>query len=163
MTQVSERERRETEEFEARRAKKIQRTGPVTLLILIVLLVLVGLTTAIDMRRRNTPGGTALSWVEAATFGDCERYAELSVPPAGDADPRTSGVVCGALRAGTQANREAQTTITVRLIGSRDGEATVDVERTGQATMRAEINLVREGGRWRVVLDGDACNPIGCP
>lgn len=162
MADISARELRETEDFEAQRERKIRRTGPLALLILIILLLLVGWTTAIDMRRLNTPGGTALSWVEAATFGDCSRYRDLSVPPEGVRENRTSGAVCSALRARTQSNREQQTTIVVRLISSRTGEATVDVEQIDQPTRRAEVNLVKRDGRWKVVLDGDTCNPVGC-
>lgn len=160
MAEISARERRETEDFEAQRERKIRRTGPLTLFLLIVLLVLVGWTTAIDMRRLNTPGGTALSWVEAATFGDCTRYRELSVRP--DDERRSAGDVCTTLRERTKTNRDQQQTIVVRLIGSRSGEATVDVERIGQPTKRAEVNLVKRDGRWRVVLDHDTCDPVGC-
>lgn len=165
---TSAREQREVEEFERQREAKIRRTVPLTQLVLIVLLLAFGITYVIDQRRLNSPGGTALSWAQAATFGVCNRYLDLSVPPPGVDEPRSDRQVCSELRARTQRNREEQTLIIVRLVASSSrGEATVTLERRQQIgdpveTARAEINLVKRDGRWRVVLDGDACNPLGC-
>lgn len=164
---TSAREQRETEAFELQREAKIRRTVPLTQLVLILLLLAFGITYVIDQRRLNSPGGTALSWAQAATFGVCNRYLDLSVPPPGTSEPRSDRQVCSELRARTQRNREEQTLIIVRLVASSEGEATVTLERRQQLgdpleTARAEINLVQRDGRWRVVLDGDACNPLGC-
>lgn len=165
---ISARERREIAELERKRAAKIRRTAPITQLVLIVLVVLTGMAFIVDQRRLNSPGGTALSWAQAATFGVCNRYLDLSVLPMGVTEPRTQDQVCADLRAQTERNRNEQQLIIVRLVDSSDqGAATVVLQRRQQIgdpieTARAQLNLVKSDGRWRVVLDAHACDPIGC-
>jgi len=47
---------------------------------LLALTLAVGTIAAIDLRRLQTPRGTALAWTGAAVFGDCTAYLALSVP-----------------------------------------------------------------------------------
>ncbi len=154
------------ERLARQRASSVRRTPAVTIGILLVLLLAVGVVTAVDLRRLDTPGGAAQSWVEAALIGDCDRFALLAADPPDRVEQRTDDEVCDALRSGTQDNRDNSASISVRLESARDagdgtGEAVVVVTRD-EVDTPVRLNLV-ETDRWRVVLDGDACNPVGCP
>ena len=63
--------------------KRRRRGPPILLGTLLALTLAVGVTTAIDLRRLQTPGGAALAWTGATLFGDCTRYLNLSVPDVG--------------------------------------------------------------------------------
>jgi len=92
---------REEKQLEADRRRKMRRQPLILLGVLNALVLAVGTTAALDLRRLQTPGGTALAWVEAAVFGDCSVYRELSVPDRGTVERRTGMAVCKDLKAAT--------------------------------------------------------------
>lgn len=149
-------------------AQRVRRT-PVVLLALLALLVLgVGLVSSADLRRLQTPRGTALAWTEAAVFGDCRGYDHLSVRPPGAAaapDRRTGDQRCAALRQRSQDARLHSGSIRLDAGPARQvgGAATVEVRLTRDGAVRTTaLSLVRRGGGWAVVRDAVACSQIGC-
>ena len=150
--------------LEPQRQRSIAR-GPIGLIAVLLLLSLaVGVVAAIDLRRLQTPRGTALAWTGAAVFGDCTAYERLSVAPR---DDRRDDVRCTVLRERTQEAREtaAQIGIDVLSVEQRGREASVEVEvRRPTGTRRAVLPLQRKGDGWAVVLDDRVCALVGgCP
>ena len=137
--------------------KRVERSPYVLLGVLLALVLGVGVTAAVDLRRLDTPEGAALSWAEAAVFGDCTRFVLLSSPdPTGGDDARREQL-CRDLA--TRAGALAPLT-RVRLIAARPGSAELVVERPdGPVPFR--VALV-DDGRWKVVVDEAACRPVGC-
>ncbi len=158
MTEPRADRRRQAEDaLQARTDRRVERTPYVVVGVLAGLVLLVGATLAVDLRRLDTPRGAALSWTEAAVFGDCTRFRLLSAQPAGRVETRSAEEVCAALRARTSDGRLAR----VRLVDARPGSAYVVVERP-DGQVPARLTLV-DDGRWRVVLDDAACATVGCP
>ena len=150
------------------RAKRVRRT-PTVLIALLALLVLgVGLVSSADLRRLQTPRGTALAWTEAAVFGDCRGYDRLSVRPPGEPvapDLRTGDQRCNDLRERSQDARLHSGSIRLDAgpVALADGTATVEVRLSRAGSVRtASLALVRRGGGWAVLRDGAACGQIGC-
>lgn len=140
----------------------------------------VGLVASADLRRLQTPRGTALAWTEAAVFGDCRGYAKLSVRDPGEAldtdaqtdartdtrtDTRTDEQRCRDLRRGSEDARLHSGTIgldAIRVV-QRGSSATVQIRLTRDRTARtALLFLVRKGSGWAVVRDTVACSQVGC-
>ncbi len=131
--------------------------------MLVVLSLAVGTVAAIDLRRLQTPRGTALAWTGAAVFGDCTAYDRLSIAPA--SERRSDAAVCRALRASTEDARAAAATIGIELrsVEQRGREATAVVEiRRGQDETSVELPLRRKGDGWGVVLTDQVCRDVGC-
>lgn len=167
MTAVEERYRRlEAEAEEVRRRK--QRRQPLILIGLINALVLLTAgTVTLDLRRLQTPGGTSLAWVQAAVFGDCEKYRTYSVadPASAAPDRRTTQERCRDLRAATATARANSLRVkltlgTVTQSGGR-ARAAVALTQDGKSTLLS-LHLVRAGGRWRVVRDAALCAQLVC-
>lgn len=117
---------------------------------------------AIDLRRLQSPRGTALAWTGAAVFGDCTAYQRLSIVD----DERSEQEVCRALRARTEPARQqaGRVGIDVRSVEQRGRSATVGVElRRGDQVVRVELPLRRKGDGWGVVLTDEVCDVVGCP
>jgi hypothetical protein len=152
--------------LEGDRARSVSR-GPVTLVaVLVALSLAVGITAAVDLRRLETPLGTALGWTGAAVYGDCEAYLRLS-----EADPlvpelRSDAEVCEALQARTAEARAMPASIDIRAdAGPQTGdvaEVPVTITRPGGARSIV-LPLQRRGGDWRVVRSADVCRVVGCP
>ena len=148
------------------RAKRARRT-PVLLIALTALLIAgVGLVASADLRRLQTPRGTALAWTEAAVFGDCRGYDRLSLrDTAGAGDLRTGDQRCNALRQRSQDARLHSGSIRIDAVSVTRVGATATVEvrltRAGAASTAA-LSLVRRGGGWAVVRNAVACSQIGC-
>jgi hypothetical protein len=141
------------------------RRGQVGLLLALLLSVLLaGVTAAVDLRRLQTPLGTAQAWSEATVFGDCDRHLALSVRAPGDDDSRVPDELCQALR---RRSLDARTTVPgtsvqARLL-SREGStalAEAVVRRPAGRTV-ARVPLRRQDDGWVVVRDDEACS-IGC-
>ena len=167
MTAVEERYRLlEAEAEQARRRK--QRRQPLILIgLLNVLILLTGLTVTVDLRRLQTPGGTSLAWVQAAVFGDCEKYRTYSVadPASSVPDRRTTDERCRDLRAATASARADSIRVKLTLGEvTRSGDtARVAVALTRSGTQeQLSLTLVRTGGRWRVVRDAAVCSQLVC-
>ena len=147
---------------------KRRRRGPEVLLgTLIALTLAVGLVVAVDLRRLQTPRGTALAWTGAAVFGDCNNYLRLSVvdPEARLADRRPEAAVCRDLRSQTETAREnaARTGIDVLAVEQDGREAVVTVEvRRPDETESVDVPLVRQGDGWDVVRTAEVCLVVGC-
>lgn len=145
--------------LEPQRARSIAR-GPIGLIgVCVVLSLAVGTVAAIDLRRLQTPRGTALAWTGAAVFGDCTAYERLSF---GDVDEGR----CRDLLAATQDARadSSQYGIDVLNVEQRGREATVGVEvRTPEGTRRVDLPLRRKGDGWAVELTDEVCEALGCP
>lgn len=145
--------------LQPQRARSIAR-GPIGLIgVCLVLSLAVGTVAAVDLRRLQTPRGTALAWTGAAVFGDCTAYERLSFE---DVDART----CRALRASTAQAREqaAGIGIDVLSVQRRGREATVRVQvRRGAGTEQVDLLLRRKGDGWAVVRSAEVCAAVGCP
>jgi hypothetical protein len=167
VTAVEQRYRRLEAEAEAVRARK-QRRQPLILIALVnALIIATALTVMVDLRRLHTPGGTALAWVQAAVFGDCEKYRRYSVsdPLSALPDSRTTNERCRDLRAATATARadSIRVKLTLGRIQRRGDRAQVAVELTQSGTATPlSLNLVRSDGRWRVVRDASVCSHLVC-
>ena len=164
MTTLEETYRRLEAEAEAKRRAKMARQ-PLLLVGLVGALVLgIGVTAAIDLRRLATPGGTALTWTQAAVFGDCDDYLGYSVAD-GLADTRTPEQLCRDLRSATAQARATSATIGLTLDEVRErgdrAEVTVTLVRDRQPR-EVRMRLVRDDGSWRVVRDAATCTSVGC-
>jgi hypothetical protein len=153
--------------LEGDRARSVAR-GPITLVaVLVALSLAVGVTAAIDLRRLDTPLGTALGWTGAAVYGDCEAYQRLSeADPAGAAEARSDADVCRDLRALTTDAREMPASIDIRAdagpVRGDVAEVPVTVTRPGRER-RVVLPLQRRDGDWRVVRTAEVCRVVGCP
>jgi hypothetical protein len=156
----------EAEAEQARRRK--QRRQPLILIALVnALVLLTGVTVTLDLRRLQTPGGTSLAWVQAAVFGDCEKYRTYSVadPASSAPDRRTTEERCRDLRAATATARadSIRVKLTLGEVQRTGDTAQVAVELTRSGTQeRLLLTLVRADGRWRVVRDAAVCAQLVC-
>ncbi len=144
-----------------------RRGPPLLLATLLTLTLAVGAVTAVDLRRLQTPRGTALAWTGAAVFGDCTAYDRLSVAPSGrDPDRRDGRERCLALRTATQESRDQPTGVAIELgaIVQRGSVATavVTVTRRNRPTARLTLDLRRQGRGWTVVRTPATCAALGC-
>ena len=132
--------------------------------MLVVISLAVGTVAAIDLRRLQTPRGTALAWTGAAVFGDCTAYDRLSIPP--ESEDRSDAAICRELTADTAEARAAAATIGIDLesVEQRGREATARMQiRRGDDTTTVELALRRKGDGWGVVLTDEVCRKVGCP
>ena len=150
--------------LEPQKARSIAR-GPIGLIgVLVVLCLAVATVAAIDLRRLQTPRGTALAWTGATVFGDCEAFRRLSIPQA--EDEREQRELCLDLRAGTEQARQqaAQIGIDVVSVDQRGREANVLVElRRPSGKRTVALPLRRKGDGWGVLLTDEVCRAVGCP
>ena len=150
--------------LEPQRARSIAR-GPIGLIgVLVVLSLAVGTIAAVDLRRLQTPRGTALAWTGAAVFGDCTAYERLSIPD--EPEERSDGEVCLRLVRSTEQARQESGTIGIDVVSveQRGREATVEVVvRRDDRTRTVELPLRRKGDGWGVVLTDEVCAAVGCP
>lgn len=147
-------------------ARRIRRTPGVVIGIIALLVLAVGVTAAVDLRRLHTPRGAALAWAEAATFGDCRAYLELSRPTDPSSELRTDDDICRALRKATEQARTDASRIAIRAVEvhERRRSATVALDiRLPAGTRRGSLSLVRRGDHWLVRRDAAACAAVGCP
>lgn len=149
--------------LEPQRARSIAR-GPTGLIgVLVVLSLAVGTVAAIDLRRLQTPRGTALAWTGAAVFGDCTAYERLSINEVND--NRSDEEICRHLRRGTEEARERSSEIGIEVLSveQRGREATVEVAvRRSDEEVTVALPLRRKGDGWSVVLTNEVCSAIGC-
>lgn len=150
--------------LEPQRARSIAR-GPIGLIgVLVVLSLAVGVVAAVDLRRLQTPRGTALAWTGAAVFGDCIAYERLSIPA--EPEQRSDDEICRRLFASTQEARQDAAAIGIDVVSveQRGREATVEVEvRRDERTRTVDLPLRRKGDGWGVVLTDEVCAVVGCP
>ena len=145
--------------------RKARRQRLLLLVVLNSLVLATGLVASVDLRRLQTPGGTALRWVEAAVFGSCDDYLGFSVPAADTRDPRSPAEVCHDLREATAKARTEQLTIGLRLdrVETRASEAVARLTITrAEEQQPVEVSLVRRAGKWRVLRDETTCASVGC-
>jgi hypothetical protein len=166
MTTQEQRWANDERTLDVQAARRVRRTPGVVIGITGLLVLAVGLTAAVDLRRLQTPRGAALAWSEAATFGDCRAFLQLSRPTDGKTALRTDADICRALRKATEparndASRIAIRTISVALHG-RTANVVVEVRRP-DGDRRASLALVRRGNDWLVLRDADACSAVACP
>ena len=137
-----------------------------TMLAVVNLLVLgIGWVACVDLRRLQTPGGTALRWIQAAVFGDCDDYRSFSGPSPARPEARSENELCQDLRAATAPARQQQLTIGLHLTRvteqGREATAAVTLTRDGKQTPMT-VHLVRRDGAWKVLLDERTCSSVGC-
>ena len=146
-------------------ARRMRRQRVLLLVLINALVLAVGLVASVDLRRLRTPGGTALHWVEAAVFGNCDDYLEYSLPDEDAPDPRSGGDLCRDLRASTKEARNNSASIGLRLdavtVHGQDAEAKLTLTRQTKA-VSVTLHLVSRGGRWRVLRDAATCASVGC-
>jgi hypothetical protein len=149
--------------LEPQRMRSIAR-GPIGLIgVCVVLCLAVGTVAAVDLRRLQTPRGTALAWTGAAVFGDCTAYQRLSVVQ--EDEERSDEELCRDLRAATEQAREQAARIRIGVVSvqQRGREATVAVEvRRDDRTRAVDLPLRRRGDGWAVVLTDEVCDVVGC-
>lgn len=167
MTAVEERYRRLEAEAEEARRRKLRRQPLILIGLVNVLILLTAVTVTVDLRRLQTPGGTSLAWVQAAVFGDCEKYRAYSVadPASAAPDRRTTQERCRDLRASTARARADSIRVRLTLAGvSRSGDdaRAVVLLTQDKQEKRLSLRLVRRGGRWRVVRDAEVCGQLVC-
>jgi hypothetical protein len=138
---------------------------PLVLIALVNVLILgIASVAVIDLRRLQTPGGTALRWLQAAVFGSCDDYLTYSV--ADRPDPRSRDQLCQDLRASTQQARKQALSIGLalrRVAPVEAGGDQVDIALTREGvTTTVVMHLVRREGRWRVLRDELTCRSVGC-
>lgn len=161
-------EQRYGEQEAAADARRRARSGRQVLILLALVDALVlgtGLTAMVDLRRLQTPGGTALRWTQAAVFGDCDDYLSYSVGDRSGGDSRTSGELCRDLRASTAQARADSIRIGLALgpVVQQARAAQVEVVLTrDRKPVHVPMRLVQVGGRWKVVRDGPTCAAVGC-
>ena len=153
--------------LEVAAAKRIRRTPAVLISLLALLVAGVGLVSSADLRRLQTPRGTALAWTEAAVFGDCRGYQKLSLAPPADVlvvDRRSGEQRCTDLRRSTEDARLHSGSIRLDAVSVQRPGATAAVQvrlvRAG-AERTVLLSLVRRGAGWAVLRDGSACAQIG--
>lgn len=157
-----QRYRRQERDGERRRAATVRR-GPVGLIAVCLLVALgVGFTAAVDLRRLQTPRGTALAWTGALLFGDCTAYDRLTARPAGAADQR-----CRALRQASRAARDTPAKVAFDVLGlQQDGPRALvrmRVREPDRPAVEVPLRLERRDGRWRVDADAGTCLLLPCP
>jgi hypothetical protein len=166
VTTTEERWARAERKLEVGYARRIRRTPAVVVAVLGLLVLAVGVTAAVDLRRLQTPHGATLAWTEAAVFGNCRAFLELSEPVDPTTERRSDDELCRTLRRRTEDAR-GQTNrieITAGTATQRGDTATVPVEvRRPGGTVRAVLDLIRRGDRWLVLRDEIACGSVGCP
>lgn len=146
-------------------ARRIRRTPSVVIAILALLVLAVGVTAAVDLRRLQTPGGAALAWTEAATFGNCRTYLALSRSNDPTAERRTEDETCQALRAATATARADVTRIslTPRSVERHGRDAVVVIDVRGPDGVRqVRLDLVQRGDDWLVLRSSGACSDVTC-
>jgi hypothetical protein len=146
-------------------ARRMRRTPGVVIAILLLLTLAVGITAAVDLQRLHTPRGAALAWTEAATFGNCRAFLELSRPGDPTAERRTDDEICQALRASTAEARADVTriSITPRSVERRGRTAVVVIDVRGPSGSReVHLDLVHRGDEWLVVRGAGACGELTC-
>ena len=146
-------------------SRKTRRQKLLLLAVVNALTLSVGLVACIDLRRLATPGGTALRWVQAAVFGDCDDYLEFSVPAADREDPRSEQELCKDLRTATEDARRDQLKIGLHLgpvmKGTTEALVRIDLTNDDKATP-LDVHLVRRDDHWRVLRDEATCSSVGC-
>jgi hypothetical protein len=156
------------EKLEGVKAQRVRR-GPVSLIaVCLGLSLVVGLVAAVDLRRLQSPQGTALAWTGAAVFGDCTGYLELSVPdPAAVVpDRRSDDELCRDLRARTEDARGDAPRIDIlaaKGVEVDEERATVEVQVLRPARTRTVVlDLRRQDDGWVVVRTAPTCLAVGC-
>jgi hypothetical protein len=156
------------EKLEVVKAKRVQR-GPISLIVVCLgVSLLVGIVAAVDLRRLQSPRGTALAWTGAAVFGDCTAYLRLSVadPVATVQDRRSEVELCRDLRAQTEQAREDSPSIGILAgddVSVQGDRAEIEIEVSRPARTRSVVlQLRRAGDGWVVVRTAATCLAVGC-
>ena len=146
-------------------SRKMSRQRVLLLMVLNGLVLVIGVVASVDLRRLQTPEGTALRWVQAAVFGDCGDYLEFSVADPRVHDPRSPKELCHDLDGATEQARIDQLRIGLHSgpVTQAGDEATalIILTRDGKE-VRMTIHLVRRSGSWRVLRDAATCASAGC-
>ena len=160
---ISDRQLAGEQRNEDRKQRAIRRTPAVVVSLVAVLALVFGISAVVDMRRLDSPEGTTRAWVQAALAADCDRYADLSVPPEGE--KALTADQCDLLKA---AVRGLTGTVTVTVSGvallpSQGATADVTVTAPGGAQRASRIELSKTSGDWRVVRTPSTCALLTCP
>jgi hypothetical protein len=131
----------------------------ILLLVIDVLVLAVGLISMVDLRRLQTPEGTALRWVQASVVGSCDDYLDYSVASPDRPDPRTEDEICRDLR--VRAKKDSGQTYDLRLKAVNATKVQISLTR-GDRTADVEVDLVRRDGAWRVLRNALTCDSVGC-
>ena len=146
-------------------AQRRRRGPPILLGTLLALTLAVGTVVAVDLRRLQTPRGTALAWTGAAVFGDCTGYLALSVPDPADPQEMRSDALCRALRQRSAANRSAATQIAIEVQDVRRAGSVATafmLVRRPNGEQQVELMLRRNGDGWAVIRTPEVCAAVGC-
>lgn len=149
----------------AKRALKAKRQPLILIALVNVLTLAVALTAVADLRRLRTPEGTALTWTQAALFGDCNDYVKFSVADASGHDRRSRAELCQDLRSATAPARNEVQQTGLTLGGVRKDGATAEVSLTihrKNVPTAVTVHLVKGKDGWRVLRDQLTCGSVGC-
>lgn len=144
-----------------KRQERLRRQPLILVTLLNVLVLGIGVTAAVDLRRLQTPGGTALRWAQAAVFGDCDDYRAFSVPDPSVPDPRSPEQLCQDLRAATAQARNENLRIGLTVSSTSPGVVHLVLTRKDVQTP-VQLRVRRVAGQWRVVRDSLTCGSLGC-
>lgn len=147
------------------RTRATARRGPISLIAVCLGVALaVGIVAAVDLRRLQSPTGTALAWTGAAVFGNCTAYRDLSLTT--PADARDPDEQCQALLRLTEPFRERAGDVEIEVVDvEQDGDravATVRLARPDRRTTDVPLPLRRVDDGWVVLLTDDVCDAVGC-
>ena len=148
---------------DARARRQLRRSGSLVVALLVVLVVAVGATATVDLRRLQSPEGTAGAFVEAARDGDCDRVVRLLVlrgPSGGPGGTVTRGD-CQRLQALYAGADVAAATRRGQPAGGATAYVDVVLHR-GSDSARQLLALLRRGGRWQVLDPTAYCAPGAC-
>lgn len=144
---------------------RVRRQTVLLLLVVNTLVVAVGAVVVVDLRRLATPQGTAMRWVHAAVFGECQDYLRYSVADPALPERRAESELCQDLRLATAEARRNSVAIGFEAgaVEERASTATVTVVlRREQEKTTLRLQLVRRDGAWRVLRDRALCESVGC-
>lgn len=126
----------------------------------------VGTVAAVDLRKLQTPGGTAVRWAAAAVFGVCGDYLKFSVSDPSVTDSRTRAQLCRDLDAASAdaRNNVVKTDLVLGHVIRHGSSARVQMVLTrDDSPTSVTLQLRQVQGQWRVVRNSLTCGSLGCP
>lgn len=125
-----------------------------------------GTVATVDLRKLQTPGGTAVRWAASAVFGVCGDYLTFSVSDPSVTDSRSRAQRCRDLHAASAdaRNNVVKTDLVLGRVERHGSSAQVHMVLTrDEEPTNVTLDLKKVHGQWRVVRDSVTCGSLGCP